>query len=69
MKPDIIGYNKFMLGLDRADHSGMVPYYKFYREHVKWTKGFMIFLVQMANWNLPLGQKSLRLQQDVISYY
>jgi len=56
-----------MLWVDRADHSGMVPYYKFYRENVKWTKGFMLFLVQMANWNLPLGQKPLQLQQDMIS--
>jgi hypothetical protein len=69
MKPEIIGYNKFMLGVGRADHSGMVPYYKCYREHVKCTKGFMLFLVQMPNWKLPLGQNSLQLQQDMISYY
>jgi hypothetical protein len=68
MKPEIIGYNKFMLGVDRADHSGMVPHHKCYRENVKLTKGFMLFLVQMANWNLPLGQKPLQLQQDMISY-
>jgi len=49
MKPEIIDCNKFMLGVDRAYHSGMVPYYKCCREHVKWTKGFMLFLVQMAN--------------------
>jgi hypothetical protein len=62
MKPEIIDYNKFMLVVDRADRSGMVPYYKWYREHVKWTKGFMLFLVQMANLNLPLGRKPLQHQ-------
>jgi hypothetical protein len=69
MKPEIIGYNKFMLGVDRANHSGIVPYYKCYREHVKCTKEFMLFLVQMANWNLPLGQNSLQHHQDMILYY
>jgi hypothetical protein len=29
----------------------------------------MLFLVQMANWNLPLGQNSLQHHQDMILYY
>jgi hypothetical protein len=62
MKPEIIDYNKFMLRVDRTDHSGMVPCYKCCRERVKWTKGFMLVLVQMANLNLPLGRKSLQHQ-------
>jgi len=32
-------------------------------------QGIYVILVQMANWNLPLGQKPLQLQQDVISCY
>jgi len=58
MKLEIIGYNKFMLGVDRAYHIGMVPYCKCYREHVKWTKGFMLFwyrwLIGIYRWDRSL---------------
>jgi hypothetical protein len=68
MKPEIIDYNKFMLRVDRARHSGAVSCYKCCREHMKRAKGFMLVLVQMANWNLPLERKFFSINIGMISY-
>jgi hypothetical protein len=43
MKPEIIDYNKFICGMDRAYLTGIVPYYTCCRNPMKWTKGFMLF--------------------------
>ena len=39
MKPELIDYNKFIWGVDKANE--MVPYYPSWEKPVKWTKGFM----------------------------
>jgi hypothetical protein len=46
MKPQIIDYNKFTGGVERANE--MVLYYLCCRKPVKWTKGFMFTHVAVA---------------------
>jgi hypothetical protein len=68
MKPEVIHCNKSMWGMDRADK--MVPHYTCCRKPVKRTKGFTLFLLQMAALNsFILFKKHTADQNRKVQYY
>jgi len=46
----IVEYNKFMKGVDRADH--YLRYYSILRESVKWSKKMVLYLLNCALFNV-----------------